>query len=132
MSPRRWLLLPCLLLLSGSATQAAPPTDAYGDPLPAGALARLRSLRPRHPDGATAVAYSPDGRLLASGNAPADPFARRDAAPVALWDAASGKRVRELLGHQQGVSGVAFSPDGKLLASISSDTTVRLWETATG
>jgi WD40 repeat protein len=50
-----------------------------------------------------------------------------------LWDVATGKAHGEpLKGHTNWVLDVAFSPDGKLLASSSADTTVRLWEVSTG
>jgi len=69
------------------------------------------------------VAYSPDGRVLASSG---------EDQTVRLWEAATGRLIRTLTGHDQPVNAVAFSPDGKRLASGSSDRTVRLWEVATG
>ncbi|MEE8391533.1 MAG: WD40 repeat domain-containing protein [Anaerolineae bacterium] len=75
-----------------------------------------------HAGAVHSVAFSPDGRYLASASANA----------VALWDTASGRELRQLRGHTDVVQSVAFSPDGRLLASAGGDETVRLWDVAGG
>lgn len=75
-----------------------------------------------HTDEIAAVAFSPDGRLLAG--ACFDGMVR-------LWEVATGKQAAVLDGHGGWVPAVAFSPDGRLLASGGLGG-VRLWEVATG
>jgi WD40 repeat protein len=71
-----------------------------------------------HRADATAVAFAPDGELLASG--------ARDGT-LALWNPASGAQVGKLGGHSAAVLDLVFAPDGHLLASAAADGSVRLW-----
>jgi RNA polymerase sigma factor (sigma-70 family) len=136
--------------------------DRYGEPLPKDALARLGTVRWRHGVLVFALAYSPDGKMIATtglGRAlvlwdaatgkpirvfPSSGQPRRvafspDGKMIAtsqrtgqLWDVASGRMLRELKSIQSTVYALAFAPDGKTLATTNSDEAIHLWDPTSG
>ena len=81
-----------------------------------------RSVLRGHDVGVTSVAWSPDGRQVATGSGDRT---------VRVWDAETGEERRCLRGHAGGVESVAWSPDGRQVASGSWDETVRVWDAET-
>jgi WD40 repeat protein len=126
MSQRPACLGAFLVLLAASTCEgAAPPTphlDRDGRPLPPGAVARLGQLRFRQGSPVSALAFSPDGAVLATGG---------EHLRARLWDVAT---ARPLPGPDVPGSAhaVAFSPDGKLLAWGGNGGQLCLWDRGTG
>lgn len=74
-----------------------------------------------HQDAVRSVAFTPDGRLLASAG---------DDGTIRLYRTVDGSPAGVLTAHTGKVFSIAFSPNGKLLASAGEDATIRLWRTA--
>jgi WD40 repeat protein len=87
--------------------------------------ARRFTERARVPGPFLNVAFSPDGRRLATGG---------ENNTVKIWDVPTGREMQTLTGHTGDVYTVAFSPDdeGRWIASAGEDSTVKLWDSRTG
>ncbi len=115
--------------------------DLQGDPLPAGAIARLGSSRFLQGGQVYLLAFSPDGKWLASvalESQSRTPFRPQQGFPpgvVRLWDVTTGKELRTFLGHRSHITSLAFVPNGegkaRVLVSGGMDD-IRFWDLTTG
>ena len=125
----------------------ARPADLHGDPLPEGALARMGTVRWRHPGPVSFVGYANEGKHLVTGC---------DDGIYRVWDVATSKEIRQF-GKANAVAdmnvevrqanggvqvmigsvgifgtGTALSPDGTILAALGKEGIVRLWDVNSG
>jgi RNA polymerase sigma factor (sigma-70 family) len=115
------------------APQPALRVDLHNDPLPAGALARLGTLRFRHGNDVRFASYCDQGKQLLTVTSSEGQHEGRYQGVCRLWDAATGRELRQFrIGDEFGAM-AALSPDGKALAVIGHNSrALFLWETATG
>jgi WD40 repeat protein len=118
---------PALLAVAAVAGAAAggekPRADRLGDPLPAGAVARLGSGRLRADGAVQCLAFTPDGKALISGG-----FSRH----LTFWDTATGRELRRLDVAAPQVYSLQLTADGKTLALGGGDGVVRILDADTG
>ncbi|HRL12662.1 MAG TPA: WD40 repeat domain-containing protein [Aggregatilineales bacterium] len=116
------LLMVLICVLALGLTGAVAFAQEALTPANAGQVTLLRTLE-GHIDAVTAVAFSPEGDLLASAG---------DDTSVRLWDTANGQQTDEQYEHLSFAKAVAFGPEGDLLASAGWDRRLLLWTVSGG
>src|SRR5437016_1275739 len=99
----------CLAAFQAPAQPVPQPArvDRFGDPLPAGAVARLGSVRFHHPGGVIAAVFAPDGKtILVAGM-------EKKGLSLRFWESATGKEQTRFAVENADLTGLAFTPDGK-------------------
>ncbi len=117
-SPQRSSRSPVLTRVAAPRTRANAPTTPC-PPMPA----RLGTIRFHGGGSVGEVFYTPDGKLLVTSDT---------TRIIRVWDAASGRVVREIGDPRIDVREIALSPDGKTLATSEYPSQLRLWDVATG
>ncbi|HOW73790.1 MAG TPA: protein kinase [Phycisphaerae bacterium] len=80
---------------------------------------------PAHSERVLALAFSPDGKVLASGAGTSD-------CSIRLWDPTTGASLGALNGHKRYIHALAFSPKDGTLASASADRSIMFWQASSG
>jgi WD40 repeat protein len=94
------------------------------DPLSGNEIARLTG----HDTPVLALAFTADGQTLASGSGDPANTNKREPGMIKLWDLKGMTERGTLIGHTGRVASLAFTADGKTLASASGDGTVKIWD----
>ena len=88
---------------------------------------KLRSALSGPTDAVRALAHSPEGGILAAAGGNPARYGE-----IVLWDANTGSHLRTLRGHRDYIYAIAFSPDGKTIASSSYDRLIKIWDAQSG
>jgi len=117
-----WLFTVVLVGPASSLADSIPPVPpaAVEEPLPESALRRFGTTRFRPGAQQNFIAFSSDGRYLASGGYDGK---------LHIWEVPSGKELRSFPMQYNQINAMRFSPDGKFLAAGSSDGLIRVWST---
>jgi WD40 repeat protein len=91
-----------------------------------------RAALPAHDEWVQCLAFSPDGKTVATGGRQYDRQSGRSSGELKLWDVQAGKQQTVLHGHTSGVQALAFAPDGKSVATGSGDEAVKVWDLESG
>jgi WD40 repeat protein len=119
-----WLLVMGTSAGQGPASPAR--TDLYGDPLPAGAVARMGTLRLRNPRAISRLVVAPDGRTLASWHG-------GQGGTLCLWEAGTGRELRRVAVPNGRLYDLRLQPGGRSVAVVGNgEGQVFLWDFAAG